>query len=358
MRSLFLKEPTLEKEISKKKVLFIVKQRSLPYYDQIGTQVSTGLLTSSRFVVNQLQLTDPSIEVKLVDVIDNNCIDREVTLFKPDIVIIEALWVVPDKFDALKKLHKHVDWVVRLHSDIPFIAGEGIAFEWITEYIKRGITIACNNLRITKELGYIYGTAPIVYLPNCFTVSENYVTRKCDINKVINIGCFGAIRPLKNQLLQAVCAIKFANAHGWQLRFHINGNRCEGKGEPILRNLRGLFALNDGHYLVEHTWMPHDEFSILVQHMDICMQFSLSETFNIVTADAVNAGVPVAVSNEIDWVHEKFRGEPTSSDAIILALENAYMYGGQSKHRINAINLQKYNATSVALWRKFIGVCK
>lgn len=45
------------------------------------------------------------IESKVVVVIDNNCIDKEVTAFKPTHAIIEGLWVVPEKFDVLKKLH-------------------------------------------------------------------------------------------------------------------------------------------------------------------------------------------------------------------------------------------------------------
>jgi len=33
--------------------------------------------------------------------------------------------------------------------------------------------------------------------------------------------------------------------------------------------------------------------------MDICMQVSFSETFNIVAADCIASGVPVIVSSEI-----------------------------------------------------------
>ena len=44
-------------------------------------------------------------------------------------------WLV-SKFEVLQKLHPNVKWIVRLHSEIPFIANEGIAMDWIYEYQK------------------------------------------------------------------------------------------------------------------------------------------------------------------------------------------------------------------------------
>ena len=58
----------------------------------------------------------------------------------------------------------------------------------------------------------------------------------------IDIGAYGAIRPLKNQLLQALAAIKFAESIGKTLRFHINITRIENNGDPVLKNLRNLFS--------------------------------------------------------------------------------------------------------------------
>ena len=112
----------------------------------------------------------------------------------------------------------------------------------------------------------------------------------------INIAVFGAIRPLKNHLIQAISAIQFANEEGLKLYFHINGTRIENNGDPVLKNLRELFEGQEKHELVEHCWMEHDKFVELLQSMDICMQVSFSETYNIVTADAVNGLVPVVVS--------------------------------------------------------------
>jgi hypothetical protein len=349
--SVLFSKQTDKVKATKKKILFIVKKRTLPHYDTIGKTVSTGLLNSAGFVV---KMTSAFASSKLVEVDDNNDIDKEVSLFKPDIVLIEALWVTPSKFDVLKKLHPNVKWIVRLHSDIPFLANEGIAFEWITECINKGILIGVNSSRIQKELSYVYDSSKIIYLPNYYDLAN-----KCPItlkakSHTLDIGCFGAIRPMKNQLIQAIAAIKFANDHNFRLRFHINSNHLETKGDPVLKNLRNLFLVDTKHRLVEHSWASHEEFKRTVANMDICLQVSLTETYNIVSADAVSSGIPVVVSKEISWVDERAQAEATSSDDILKCLE--YVYDGIKKNRqkINFVNLQKLNEISEKQWKKLL----
>jgi hypothetical protein len=218
-----------------KKVLFILKKRQTSHTNY--TSVSSGLLNSASFVSNMLNKN--GIESNLVEVIDNNCIDREVTKYKPTHVIIEALWVVPPKFEVLTRLHPNVEWILRLHSDISFLANEGIAMEWIYEYLKYpNVKISANDLETNQNFEMLTNR-DFVYLPNYYPVgffNRNRPKNKC--KKTINIGCFGAVRPLKNQLIQAVSAIDYADTYGKKLRFHINVKRIEGKGEPVLKNLR------------------------------------------------------------------------------------------------------------------------
>ena len=87
------------------RVLFILKRRQ--DYDgykhsQIG--LSTGLYNSALYMSDMLN--NNRIESKVVVVVDNNSIDKEVHLFKPTHVIIETLWVVPEKFEILNKYSK------------------------------------------------------------------------------------------------------------------------------------------------------------------------------------------------------------------------------------------------------------
>ena len=286
------------------RILLVVKKREAKeiwHQNDFYGSPSSGLLNSVQMI--SVMLDSLNIENKLAEVIDNNSIDREVNNFKPTIVVIEALWVVPEKFKVLIKLHPKVKWIIRLHSNTPFLANEGIAIEWIFDYLKfPEVFVASNNLKLFKELEFLTRNRRILYLPNYYNfVSFNHVEKTID-NNFIRIGCFGAIRPLKNQLLQAIAAIDFADKMGLKLKFYINATRIELNGSSILKNIRALFA-NSKHELLEIPWLSHEDFLIfLKKNIDIGMQISFSETFNIVTADCISQEVPVVVSKEIDFV--------------------------------------------------------
>ena len=338
------------------KILFIVKQRTLPHYDQVGRTVSTGLKNSAQFVVSMLNSSrDINVIAKLAEVIDNNCIDREVTLFKPDIVIIEALWVVPEKFQVLQKIHPKVQWIVRLHLDTPFIANEGIAIEWIRRYARfSNVKIGANSERIYQELQPIIGKRNLVLLPNYYPIPPVIPSfKKLSPKGEINIGCFGAIRPMKNHLIQALSAIRFAEEKGFKLNFHINGNRTEERGDPVLKNLRSLF-FNSKHSLVEHPWKDHNEFLKTVELMDISMQVSLSETYNIVMADSVIHSIPVVVSPEINWVNVMFQANATSSYDIVKTLHRAWSGRKLRLQKLNLWGLEEYNEWARHNWKSMI----
>jgi len=330
----------------KSRLLFISKQKHI-YSNITNTPIASGLYNSAQFVVNMLNHN--GVEAKLANVVDANSIDKEVHLYKPTHVIIEALWVTPEKFKVLAKLHPNVKWIVRLHSEIPFLSGEGIAIEWIYKYLDcKNVILSVNSRRMDKQLTELL-KRPILYLPNYYPV-YNHKNKK-QPKTHINIGCFGAIRPLKNQLIQAVAAINFGNSLRKSIHFHINATRVEGKGEPILKNIENLFANNPYHKLIKHEWMPHHEFVNVIKQMDIGMQVSYSETFNIVTADFVNNNIPVVVSPEIFWVNNCFKADPNSVDSIQIKLETAYFFGDWGLFKfLNKQKLKLYNSDSKYIW--------
>jgi hypothetical protein len=346
-----------------KKVLFILKRRedfNARTHSHVG--LSTGLYNSASFVHNMLR--DSNIESNLEVAIDNNCIDRLVNQHKPTHVIIEALWVVPSKFTVLQRLHPGVTWIIRLHSDMPFMAGEGNAMDWLGDYSRfKNIVIACNAPRMLRETRlYLQHlnqwtkkeTAErVVYLPNHYP--QTYVRKPFVKNKYwVDIGCFGAIRPLKNHLLQAFGAIEFAERIGKQLRFHVNAGRIEMQGGPALNNLKGLFQqISDhGHQLINHQWTPREGFLELCASMDIGLQVSFSETFNIVGADIISQGVPLVGSQEIPWAVSFTGAEPTDSADICKKLLNAYRFP-QFNVTLNQWELTRYTNKTAKIWDKY-----
>ena len=337
------------------KVLFVLKKRE-DYNSFLHNEISTstGLYNSAKYI--EERLVSAGIDTKIVVVTDNNCIDKEVSLFEPTHVIIEALWVVPEKFTVLNKLHPDVKWVIRLHSDIPFIAIEQVALGWITDYVNiKNVYVAVNDERIRKDL-VLLTEAPekIVFLPNSYT--KVGTKKKLDKKKdYIDIGCFGAVRPLKNHLEQAFAALEFAESLGKQLRFHINSGRNEQRGEAVFENLVNMFAAvhDRGHRLILHPWCSRKEFLEICSSMDIGMQVSFSETFNIVAADMLSCGVPIVTSREIPWASRIFAAAPTEQDRIYNALVLAYTFV-RSNVWENQRRLNKYSELSTATWLKYL----
>ena len=345
------------------RVLFILKRRE-DYNAKLHSNVnlSTGLYNSASFVYQML--VDSGVNSKLVVVVDNNCIDREVTQYKPTHVIIEALWCVPSKFAVLCKLHPKIKWIIRLHSDLPFLANEGIAMDWLADYARfPNVIIAANAPRMLRETKVYLCSVfdwdnrttkeKIIYLPNFYpqTYKKKHFNPKKD---VVDICCFGAVRPLKNHLIQAVAAVEYAESQNKRLRFHINAGRIEMKGEPVLNNLRGMFMqlADKGHELISHQWCPREDFLKICADMDIGMQVSFSETFNIVAADLISQGVPVVGSIEIPWANKWFCADPVESGDIFCVLKTTAMFP-QLNVWANRRQLNNYTNKTRTTWLSY-----
>jgi hypothetical protein len=282
---------------------------------------------------------------------------------KPTHVILEALWVTPIKLAELIRLHPAVQWIIRLHSELPFMAGEGMAMDWIAEYMKLDqVKIGINAPRMLREIE-VYAKSlglkdKVMYLPNHYTEKLMPISgRKIELLKVkkqLDIACFGAVRPLKNHLVQAIAAIEFAESIGKTVNFHINAGRVEMNGSPVLNNLKGLFqqVYDRGHRMTMHQWTPQEDFLKLCHTMDLGMQVSFSETFNIVSADLLSQGVPVVGSEEIPWLSPHLaHPHATDSDAIAKALKDAYNYPWLNVW-LNQRSLNKYTNKTKKIWYK------
>lgn len=352
--------PLVEKKKTFPRILFILKLRHTSCGTSQHEIKSSGLLNSATFVKDML--VDNGYEAKLVQVVDNNSIDREVTVYKPDVVIIEALWVVPEKFEVLRKRHPNVEWVIRIHSEVPFLSNEGIAMDWINKYIcQPNVFISLNSYKTYSDFVEYFNTVDtcgiltkkILFMPNYYPVKKR--TKRPPIKFVpggtLNIGCFGAVRPMKNHLVQAFAAVKFAEARSMKCRFHINAGRVE-RGDEVLKNLRNFFvAFNGKHELVEHDWLDREEFLTLIRTMDFGLQVSLSETFNIVAADFVSEGIPIVGSSEIDWLPSFYCAQPTSVEDIIKTIERVVWYEKYFGWMDTARKaLKKYSKLSEKIW--------
>jgi len=352
----------------KSKFLFICKLRH-GYGEYHDHTFSSGLYQSAKFIADML--VKNGYEARVVQVNDNNDIDRVVTLYRPTHAFIEALWVVPEKFATLVPLHPQVKFVIRVHSNTPFLAQEGIATDWLQRYLDYGPTvfINCNGKECFESLLDVLSaryelvkdhaghrvdvSKRLTYLPNYYPITPAMKPPHVDHDKKsIDIGCFGAVRLLKDQLIQAIAALAFAEDIGKNLRFHINAGRVEGGNQP-LKNLRNLFALQPRHELVEHDWLAHDAFLKLVESMDLGMQVSFSETFNICAADFANLLVPIACSREIPWANPLFYAPTTDSQGIVWTLKELWKTRKFGFASLNKNSLSRFVADAERRWLVF-----
>jgi hypothetical protein len=351
----------------KPRVLFILKKRNNCWGQEDGYSscghFSSGLYNSANFV--NLMLQENGIESKIVEVFDGHCVDKEVYNFKPTCVIVEAIWCPPYKFEVLTKLHPKVKWIIRNHSEVPFLSNEGNGFNWMLEYTKyKNVYISNNSLNIQcdfiklvsiqQKISTQEAAEKVVYFPNYYPIINHKIRNFINHDGPIKISCFCSVRPLKNQMIQAIAAIEFAESINKKLHFHINGTRVEGNGEPILKNLRLLFSHYPQHKLIEHNWKPHAEFLKLIGEMDISMQVSFSETFNIVAADSIKMGIPIVVSDEIIWA-ERGIVNCNNTSSIVSELRKTWdnPYGNVGANRES---LREFCETSKKIWLSFLKI--
>jgi hypothetical protein len=348
------------------RVLFVLKagNTSGGYTDSTSSIISNGLANSA--VMLSTALAREGVPVKVVQVQDNSTIHAEVVNFDADIAVIEAFWVVPDKFDELYSVDPSVRYIVRNHSEIPFLSNEGVAFDWMLQYItKPNVIMASNSSRMHRDTTELVRIAnpqlstsqvfeKLAYLPNFYLVEQVKTSIVDPSKEAIDIGCFGAIRPFKNQVTQAIAAIEFANYIGKNLHFHIN-SKVEMGGDEVLKNLTLLFSHFPDHQLVQHDWMPHSDFYTLIGQMDIVMQVSFSETFNIIAADAISQGVLAVTSPEVRWTSPDVQAAPTSSESVVKTLINAWSRKQNYPTWNPSIDgLLTYNSESIYRWLKYL----
>lgn len=350
------------------KILFVLRQNKPSDY---STTIKSGLLNSATFISNFLK-EKLGHETKVVVVFDGNGINKEIHSFKPNVVILEAIWCPPYKLQELSELHPKVKWIVRVHSKTPFLANEGIALEWLNQYNKiKNTLISFNSLETNRDylkLGY-----KAIYLPNIYFVNKfplSFIKVDIEFKKnikhnvpyaqrknILHVGCFGAIRPMKNHLNQAIAAIEYADKVNRPLFFHINMGRLEQKGEQVLKNLRALFANSKKHHLIEWGWLSHHEFNYLITKMEFGMQVSFSESFNIVSADFVANNIPIVVSKDITWMPFLFRANATNTESIVNKISVMRFFPRITKW-LNKLALFIYNYLNSYYWEQFFGKVK
>jgi hypothetical protein len=323
---------------------------------------NSGLFNSCAFVVDMLNAS--GVPSRLIQINGGKEIEKHIKACNPTDIVIEALFVPPIELGKLINKYPNIHWFIRLHSEIPFLVQEGRAMQWIHDYLTfTSVSMAANTLRARNDIQVVVkGYFPhwdqqtlnhrVLFLPNYYPTPAP-LGRIPPPFGVLNVGCLGAIRTLKNQALQAIAAIALAATLSKRLRFHVNSTRIEGTTGSILTNLRALFRNTVNAELVEHGWLTRSDFLDLCRRMDIGMQVSFSETFNIVSADFATNNVPLLVSPEVTWTDPRIQATATSAGDMVKKGQIALR--AVSIIEKNRAGLLQYNNRSRRMWLDVFG---
>lgn len=266
-------------------------------------------------------------------------VELAIQRFNPKKIVFEALWASQHDISTLKAKYPRIKIYLHLHSNIPFLACEGYAMAKILESQRLGVGIICNDSRAAASLGGIC-------LPNIYHTKTEAPERQS--NEDLNVIIAGSMRPMKNHLIQAIAAIRYAESIDKKLRLHVNMGRSEGGGE-VAANFKYLFMMHYGHELISIPWMDHGDFIRFLSTMDIGLQVSMSESFNIVAADYAYAHLPMVVSSEVRWAADECKADPGCSDDIMEKMAQSSDWTLK-----NLDGLEAHNFEAKKLWGQFV----
>lgn len=277
------------------------------------------------------------------------------------VCLIEAIWVTPADLTKLQaaSLNRNIKIVVRAHSKMGFLQVEPEAItkmRGISLLSHQNIFLASNNEDFADAWMNIYGS--IIYLPNLFDVSaiEPKDFKPVKAGQTIKIGSFGATRLLKLHPTAAMAALQLARTLNCNLEFYVNVDSTPG-GDSVLNTIRNMFMGLPWAKLVEVPWQDPTTFQTTIGQMDLVLQLSATETFNMVCAQAVAAGVPVVSGGAIGWVRYANVIPVFNADSIeevaaagMVAVESAVVSESQLGCLVDYLN------EAVLEWRLLLGV--
>jgi hypothetical protein len=199
----------------------------------------------------------------------------------------------------------------------------------------------------------------VTYLPNMYWLHHKHGEPKPlwrNIGGTLRIGIFGASRVQKNLLSGVMASIEIASNMGAHTEVYISSGRddggVQGPSQKIRQGAKNLVAGLPNIKVIENPWATWPVFIKKVASMNLLMQPSYSESFNIVTADGCAEGVPSVVSSAITWAPENWVADV--DDAADIARVGTQLLNDPMAaiHGFNA--LRRHNKQSQQAWLDYL----
>jgi hypothetical protein len=288
--------------------------------------------------------------VSPADLLQHLRTDKDVTH-----VVVSAPWIpIADWINITRTYPDHI-FAVNCHSNVGFLFADPRGMELLREGLKLELGtwnfhIAGNSRKFQRWIEDTY-EQPCSYLPNLYHLQKVRINRPLFSGGVLRVGCFGAARPLKNCISAAASALEMAADMHVSLEFWISGGRSEGS-QGILNSMQAMYRDLPHAKLVIQNWQTWPEFRVTVRHMNLLLQPSHSESFNMVTADGVAEGIPSVVSDAVDWVPEHWKA--CMDDVGEIARTGRCLLGDIHAPADGLAALEDHNLHGVMAWKEFL----
>ena len=261
------------------------------------------------------------------------------------------------ELSQLVHTHTEIEWAVCSHSNVGFLAADpqGIAnlrLDGALADSAVNFSLTTNSKRLKTWWRKAYHQH-MSLMPNLYDVDGQLPQYSpWHPGSLLKIGCFGAIRPLKNQISAAGAALEISNRLRTDCEFWINSGRTEGAGSIVLKSITEILDGIPNIKLREAPWQSWPCFRAEVRTMHLLIQTSYTESFNMVTADGVAEGVPSVTSDAIDWVPESWQAPADDVNAI--ASVGVALLFDPSAPMVGLEHLVEHNRLGIHDWTRFL----
>ncbi len=268
-------------------------------------------------------------------------------------VIISAPWVSIYDMKNLIEHFSDIKFVVLSHSNVGFLQADPCGVELFRKYAE--LSKSHKNFKVGGNCNRFAKWFEIAYKEECLCLPNIYPVERIR-GKIwngtipIKIGSFGAIRPEKNFMTAAAAAVAIQSIIGEPVELHMStgGDGCKSTTLPAIEEMTEEI---DGFTLVRHDWNNWDEFIKLISEMNLLIQVSYTESFNMVTADGISVGIPSVVSPVIFWAPNSWKVD--SDDAVMVAEKGIELLFNDQKY-IGSDALRENNEKSLKYWFDFL----
>lgn len=304
----------------KPKILIVYKNPKIadPNACHVGMGVTSN--NNKKFLVNK------KIDAYCEAVIDGYHLQKLLMNEYKDVthVIMNAPFFDSGFLKILCNQFPNIQFTIIFHSNSGFLGLDKWSMGMLGELIKcqqelKNFKVSVNSQKFAKVVNEIFFSKQkedVLVLPNLYPI--NVKLKKPSNKKVVKVGCFSAIRTLKNIPTAAFAAAILGKLLETPVEFHIVVGRNEDSlAEKIITGIENLYKSIPNIKLVKNDWVEWEEFLELISEMDILFMPSFTESFNNVTADAITQCVPVVVGEAINWLPDEFKAN--SDDAYDIA---------------------------------------